>query len=259
MTGQHALQVQDLTFHYPNASASTLANISFALPPGSLCMILGANGAGKSTLLKLLAGRLPRQQGKLHCQGEISYIPQTASLSLAMNVLERVLVGRAEKIGLLQAPGKTDYQCCEKALRQVGMQASAHRDFSSLSGGEQQLVLVAQALASGARIILLDEVTAAMDWHNQAVILHLLRNLADQGYTVVFSTHSPQHAFDFASHCLLMFGDARWRFGPPHQVINDRSLSQLYNLPVRCLHTREPTGGTVAVPQFLQVQGGCML
>lgn len=250
------LSTHEVTWCYSPRQSPVLSNLSFSLPQGTLCMVLGANGAGKSTLLKLLAGKLPCQQGEIFRNGDIAFVPQRITVPPAVSVEETVLVGRSARIGLLRAPNRQDYQICEQALAQVGLRHMASREFSSLSGGEQQLALMAQALASEARIILLDEVTAAMDWRNQALILQLMQDLTLRGYTILFITHSPQHALDFANRCLLMFPGGAWTFGPPPEVITDETLGQLYQLPVR---RAVLDGQWVVIPQFTQVKGVSML
>jgi iron complex transport system ATP-binding protein len=135
-------------------------------------------------------------------------------------------------------------------LARVEARHLAQRAFASLSGGERQLVLMARALAGDAEILLLDEPSAAMDWHNQALILCLLAELAAEGMSIILSTHSPQHALEFASHALLLLGDGNYTFGPPATVMNEHALSRLYRLPVRRIRLDElPQSGT-AVPIF---------
>ena len=250
-----ALAVNHLSWRYPQSGATLLHELNFSLPPGALCMVLGANGAGKSTLLKLLAGRLPRQHGHIHQQGETSFVPQNVPVGLAIRVEEMVLTGRVNQVGLLRAPGAKDRQICAAALAKVGLEALAARDYRSLSGGEQQLVLMARAIASEARLLLLDEITAAMDWHNQAKILQLVGELVRSGYTILFTTHSPQHALDFASHSLLLYANGEWAFGAPHDIIDDAALTRLYRLPVNCVPSAITPGRQVAIPIFHASQG----
>lgn len=249
------LTASHLSWSYPRAAAPLLCSLSFSLPPGAVCMVLGANGAGKSTLLKLLAGRLPVQNGQIHHCGEPGFVPQSTPLSVAVSVEEMVLSGRVNQVGLLRAPGAQDRQRAAAALAQVGMGALSTRDYRSLSGGEQQLVLMARAIACESRLLLLDEITAALDWHNQALILQLVARLAHRGYTIVFTTHSPQHALDFASHCLLLYTDGDWAFGTPESVINDDSLTRLYRLSVYCIPSTMTEGRRVAIPEFHSPHG----
>lgn len=250
-----ALSASRLSWRYPHAAVPQLHELSFSLPPGALCMVLGANGAGKSTLLKLLAGRLPIQHGVIHRQEEASFVPQSTQPGMTISVEEMVLSGRVNQVRLLRAPGMKDRQICAAALARVGIQALSARDYRSLSGGEQQLVLMARAIASGARLLLLDEITAAMDWHNQATILQLLARLTQDGYTIVFTTHSPQHALDFASHCLLLHANGDWAFGQPETLIDDAALTRLYRLPVSCTPSRSTPGRRIAIPLFHSQHG----
>ncbi|MDK2776175.1 MAG: ABC transporter ATP-binding protein [Pseudomonadota bacterium] len=227
-----------------------LKNLSLALPRGSFCALLGANGVGKSTLLKIIARTLQPDSGRIQHGGRLGFVPQEVHPSLPLTAMEMVLLGRASAIGLLQAPDKNDYRRARIALQRVEAGGLATRAFSSLSGGERQLVLMARALASDADVLLLDEPSAAMDWHNQALILRLLRELADNGMTIIMTTHSPQHALEFASHALLLFGAGQHLSGTPDKVMSEEALSQLYRVPVRRIQLDElPAAGT-AVPVF---------
>jgi iron complex transport system ATP-binding protein len=128
----------------------------------------------------------------------------------------------------------------------------ADRAFLSLSGGERQLIVLTRALAAEADILLLDEPSAAMDWHNQALTLRLLAELAASGITIVFSTHSPQHALEFASHAVLLFADGEYAFGQPDRIMDEAALSRLYRVPVRRVRLDELPGAGTAVPVFSQ-------
>lgn len=235
---------------------AVLNDLSLDLPQGSFCALLGANGVGKSTLLKILSGALTPLHGQVRHNGKLGFVPQEVHPALPLNALEMVLLGRSGQIGLLRAPGRADYAAAQAALRRIEAEHLAQRAFASLSGGERQLVLMARALAADADILLLDEPSAAMDWHNQALILRLLRELADSGMTIVMSTHSPQHALEFASHALLLFGAGEQAFGPPDTLLTEALLSRLYRLPVRRVAVAElPHRGT-AVPIFSDLKTG---
>lgn len=243
-----ALAAQGLGFHY--GDRWVLRDFAFALPAGSLCALLGPNGMGKSTLLRLLAGLAQPACGQVWRSAKVGFVPQEVHPALPLSALEMVLLGRAGRVGLLSAPSRHDWTVAERALERVDAAPLAHRPFSELSGGERQLVLMARALASESGLLLLDEPTAALDWHNQALILRLLADLAASGITVVFSTHAPQHALEFASHALLLFGAGRHAFGPADEVMDEQSLSQLYRLPVRRLQLDGLAAAGTAVPLF---------
>lgn len=231
---------------------AVLSDVGLQLPRGALCALLGANGAGKSTLLKILAGQMAPSAGQVRRMGRMGFVPQEVHPALPMSVLEMVLLGRAGGISLLRVPGRADHDAARAALARVEASHLAGRSFLSLSGGERQLVVLARALAANADILLLDEPCAAMDWHNQALTLQLLAELAADGITVVFSTHSPQHALEFASHAALLFADGEHAFGAPDRVMDETALSRLYRVPVRLVRLDAlPRAGT-AVPVLSQ-------
>ena len=227
---------------------TVLADISLRLPAGSFCAILGPNGRGKSTLLKILAGQLSPVRGRVTRADRVGFVPQEVQPALSLSVREMVLLGRAARIGLFATPDAGDHAAVLAALQRVEADALIDRRFESLSGGERQLVLMARALVSGARLLLLDEPTAALDWHRQALILRLLADLVAQGLTVVMSTHAPQHALDFASHVLLMPGTGPACFGPPAQVMDEPALAALYGLPVAQVPVPALPSGRAIVP-----------
>lgn len=231
---------------------TVLRDVRLQLPRGALCALMGANGAGKSTLLKILAGQLTPGAGHVTRVGRTGFVPQEVHPALPISALEMVLLGRAGGISLLRAPGRADYAAARDALARVEAAHLADRAFLSLSGGERQLVVLARALAGKADVLLLDEPSAAMDWHNQALTLRLLAELASDGITVVFSTHAPQHALEFASHAALLFGDGEPLFGPPDTVMNEAALSRLYRVPVRRVRLSGLPGAGTAVPVFSQ-------
>ena len=123
-----------------------------------------------------------------------------------------------------------------EALAQLGIAALAEDDFGALSGGQQQLVLIARALVSASQNILLDEPCSALDLGNQQVVLQLIGDLAHrQARTVLFTTHDPNHALQVASHTLLLLPEGRWLAGETADVLSETHLRQAYGLPVRLI------------------------
>ncbi len=121
--------------------------------------------------------------------------------------------------------------------RSWGIAALAGDDFGALSGGQQQLVLIARALVSASQNILLDEPCSALDLGNQQVVLQLIGDLAHrQARTVLFTTHDPNHALQVASHTLLLLPEGQWLAGETADVLSETHLRQAYGLPVRLIH-----------------------
>jgi iron complex transport system ATP-binding protein len=244
-----ALEVRDLTVR--RGATTVLEGYGFACAEGAILAILGANGVGKTTLLSCLVGILKPQAGSVALEGRVGFVPQLFDVAFDYSVLDIVLMGRARQIGLFGAPGLRDYAAARAALRRLGIGGLAERSFNTLSGGQRQLVMIAQALASECRILVLDEPCAALDYKNQAVVIAVLRSLATElGMTVVFSSHMPQHALEIATDVLLMRDARRWRHGPVEDVLTAANLSELYDIPIGRAHfaghdayTFAPIGG----------------
>lgn len=170
------------------------APISLEVSPGKILAILGSNGRGKTTLLDTIAGILHPLSGDICRYARIGFVPQQFSTTLAYSVLDIVLMGRAREIGTFELPKPEDEAAAMKALHRLGLEELAERDFRRLSGGQQQLVVIARALAGGAELLLLDEPTAALDLKRQETVLSLMESLAARGTGIIFTTHEPLHA-----------------------------------------------------------------
>lgn len=234
---------------YRYDAAWVFRHLSLALAPRQLTAILGPNGCGKSTLLSVLSGHLKPVEGTVSdIDRRLAFVPQSLETSLPITGLDMVLLGRARSVALFSSPRASDYQTAAAALDKLGIAHLAGRDFRVMSGGEKQLVLIARAIVSDCQVLVLDEPTAALDWRRQAKVLNLLRRLADTGLSVVFTTHAPQHALDFADRVLLMPEPTRQLYGVPADILDENVLSQLYRVAVR----RIDVAGQVstAVPVF---------
>ncbi|WP_133460853.1 ABC transporter ATP-binding protein [Scandinavium goeteborgense] len=224
--------------------------LSFACQPGDIWAVLGANGRGKSTLLDTLTGVLPALGGQFSVDGGVSVVPQSFHPAFAWQVQDVVLMGRARHVGLFSQPSAEDRHLVEKALAQLNISALAQQHVGTLSGGQQQLVMIARALVSGSQNILLDEPCSALDLANQQVVLQLISDLAHrQQRSVLFTTHDPTHALQVASHTLMLMPDGKWLAGETEAVVTDRHLWQAYGVPVRTL-TLEDYPRQVIAPLF---------
>ena len=210
-----------------------LEGYSFDVGKGEVVAILGANGIGKTTLLNCMVGLRRPDAGTITKSGMIGYVPQLFQATFAFTVLEIVLMGRARHLGLFSAPRRADYAIAERYLALMQVDHLRDRPFNALSGGQRQLVMIAQALASECEIMILDEPCSALDYKNQAIVISTLRRLnRDMGLTIVFTTHAPQHGLEAASHVLLMNDRTRYRHGPVGAVLTEANLSQLYDVAI---------------------------
>ena len=157
-------------------------------------------------------------------------------------------MGRSAHLGLFDTPGRADIDHAEAALDSVGMGDWAGVEFTSMSGGQQQLVLIARALAQHAGVIVMDEPTANLDFGNQMLVLEHIRRLAEEGLGVILSTHNPDHAFRVADQTLLMAEGKLAGVGAPDEILTAELLSGIYDFPVT-IETLS-TGDRVCVPTF---------
>ena len=203
---------------------------------GSIFALLGPNGCGKTTLLKILLGALKPSEGTISIIGRSAFVPQLFQVTFDYSALDMVLMGRARHIGLLSQPSSKDEDAARAALDRFGMSEFADHPFHELSGGEKQLVIFARALVSEPEMLILDEPTSALDLKNQSLVLEWIARLSHQdGLTIIFTTHHPNHALAVADEVLLMLGTREFAHGPAGQVLSEENLRLLYGVDMKSL------------------------
>lgn len=251
-----SLSVHDLTFGYDKTPV--LNSVGFTAKQGEVLAVLGPNGAGKTTLFRCILGEQKRYAGSIRIDGieartlspratahRVAYIPQTHPLTFRFSVRDVVLMGTTHQISPLSAPRETQRKAAQDAMEKLGIEALADKDFDRISGGEQQLVYIARALAQQARILVMDEPTASLDYGNQLYVLSVVRALAKEGYTVLVSTHNPQHAIWYADSLLALTHGQTAAFGSVRDTLTPALIETLYGRHA----TMEQTGsGPVIVP-----------
>jgi iron complex transport system ATP-binding protein len=201
------LEVNNISFSYRKGTP-VFKDISFTLNKGDVFCILGQNGAGKSTLLSCIGNLFKLDKGNIQLDGEeissmsrmeiakkIGYIPQFHTPVFPYSVFDFVLMGRTPHIGALSSPKKKDRAITQKAIDDVGITHLMEKPYSEISGGEKQLVMFAKVLAQEPELILLDEPTSHLDFGNQFKILSMIEDLAKRGFSVVMTSHFPDHSF----------------------------------------------------------------
>lgn len=215
------------------SGTAVLEGYSLSVTPGSVLAVLGSNGVGKTTLLNCIVGLLRPSSGTVAVNGRMGYVPQLFHAAFSYSVLDIVLMGRARHIGLFGAPSAADYVAARRYLDLMQVRHLEERSFNTLSGGQRQLVMIAQALASECTILVLDEPCSALDYKNQSIVIGMLRSLNEQlGQTIIFTTHLPQHALEVASDVLLMQDARSYRHGATADILTADNLSGLYEVPI---------------------------
>ncbi len=238
-----SISVKNLDFAYGNHEV--LHDLTFDIPDGTLVNVLGPNGVGKSTLFRCILGLNSNYKGTIEVNGkdvkrlsvrerakEVSYIPQSHASVYDYEVLDVVLMATGADLKMLSNPGCSQRRRAYEALERVGIEDFAHRMYTHLSGGEQQLVLVARALAQNANTIVMDEPTSALDYGNTMRVLSCVRQLAREGLSIVQSTHNPDHAFLYSDKTLVIKEGRVDAYGSPYDVITSELISDLYSIDV---------------------------
>lgn len=238
-------------------------DIDLSVAPGEVVCLLGPNGCGKTTLIKTCLGLLPPQEGAVRLDGDaleslarpeiarrLAYVPQAHAPAFPYTAVEMALMGRAARLGLFAQPGPKDQAAATAALERLGIADLAAAEVTRLSGGQRQLVLIARALAQEARILVMDEPTANLDFGNQALVLAEIGRLARAGFGVLLTTHDPDHAFAVADRAVLMQAGRVLADGAPVEAMTAERLSALYGVPVRI--ERLSDGGRVCAPSLGQ-------
>ncbi len=206
------LEIHDLTVAY--TKRPVLYGIDLEVPQGSIVGVVGPNGAGKSTLIKAIMGLLPVASGWVEVFGEpfkkavtrVGYVPQRESVDwdFPVNAMDVVLMGRYGRLGPFKRPNKSDKNIAMACLEKVRMAPYAKRQISNLSGGQQQKVFLARALAQESDLYLMDEPFVGVDAATESAIIEILRELQTQGKTLIVVHHDLTTAPDYFDRILLL-------------------------------------------------------
>ncbi len=209
---------------------------------GNLTAVLGPNGAGKTTLLRALAGLLP-STGLLELDGKpvariaprersqrLAFVPQRSQLNARLPVWTVVSHGRFARGTGLGKLSSVDLRAIDAALRKADIAHLAEREFPQLSHGEQRRVLLARALATEARVLLLDEPAASLDIPHALALYDTLRALCTEGCCVIAVMHQLDDALRFTDRALLLESGRQVAAGGSADVINAANVARVYGV-----------------------------
>lgn len=210
------LKVEGITAGYEGRAV--IQNVDLEVGKGEFCALLGRNGSGKTTLLKALCGLIPAQSGRCLVDGldctrfherkrarYISYTPQRHSKLQGVTVLDAVLMGYNPHLPLLGSPSRTERERAEDMLAQMGLAELTEQDFSKLSEGQKQLVILARALVQNAPVMLMDEPDSALDLPNRHAILKTIQQIIiREGKAGLITLHDPNSALAYCDRVFLL-------------------------------------------------------
>ena len=261
-----SIEVRNLSFSY--GDRPVLHDISFSVEKGEFLSILGPNGVGKSTLFRCVLGLLSGYTGQVLVDGvdarsfsvreaakHIAYIPQSSRPVFNYSVSDIILMGRSSGLSPFRSPGREDMDKVHWAMEKVGISHLADRCFHRLSGGEQQLVLIARALVQKAPILMLDEPTANLDFGNQLLVLEQCRNLAREGYTVIQTTHNPEQSYQYSDRILTIQLGRVLAEGTPKEVLTADTIRALYGVEVDVVSLRDDHA-RICLPASISIKEG---
>ncbi len=242
------MQIQMMLLTIQNISAAydgrvVLKDFCLDARAGEIVGVIGPNGAGKSTLLRVISGTLTPMSGQVQMDGadllrlsaaerakKIAVVPQSSRLPEAFSAGEVVLMGRTPHLPLFGAERARDYQVAQDAMARTDSDWFAERLIGRLSGGEQQRVLIARALAQEPRVLLLDEATAHLDLRHQTALWNLVRDLARSGLIVIAAMHDLNLAAQYADRLALLKDGELLVCDEPSRVLTREWLKRAYDV-----------------------------
>ncbi|KAA6301775.1 MAG: iron complex transport system ATP-binding protein [Candidatus Ordinivivax streblomastigis] len=253
------LKIHNATLGYPQKDV--LRNVNLELHTNKTTCILGKNGAGKTTLFKSILGILPLLKGNVSLDGKnisdwsrrqfaraVAYVPQARSLPFPFTVFEVVLFGRTAHLSVFSSPRKKDRMIAEECLEKLQIIALKNRIFTQLSGGEQQMVIVARALAQQPSFLIMDEPTSSLDFGNQLKIINQVNKLKDDSLGILMATHSPDHAFMCEADVAIVHNGIIWKQGNSKEVITEEVLKDIYDVNVNVCSIGTESDRKICIP-----------
>jgi iron complex transport system ATP-binding protein len=253
------LKIHNLSVYY--GERQVLRDVALGIHSGEVVALIGPNGAGKSTLIRAVSGVIPVRDGRIRVNGtdvtslssmqrarQISVVPQAVSMPPAFTVWETVLLGRTPYLNFLGQTSATDEALARRALEQVDMLPLRESRMDQISGGEQQRVLLARALAQATPILLMDEPTAHLDLRHQIDLLKLIvAQVREKNLTVLIALHDLNLASMFADRIAIIENGQVCVAGSPGETLTAEILRSVYHLPVHIVQHPE-SGVPLIVP-----------
>ena len=245
-----SISVENLSFAY--GKHVVLDGVNFTAQDGEVLSVIGPNGAGKSTLFRCMLGLLKPTDGAVvvnqrsiselsisELAQNIAYVPQSHTPVFNYSVLDVVMMGTISQVGKLSSPKEAQRQTALEVLENLSISELKDRGYQNISGGERQLVLIARAMAQKARILIMDEPTASLDFGNGIRVMETVKRLSRQGYCIIQSTHDPNQAYRYSDRILALSEGKILSFDTPQNVICNEVVSKLYGTDIDVLEMND--------------------
>lgn len=242
------MQVKNIEFSYDN-KRKIFSGVSFNVNEGEVFCLIGANGCGKSTLIDCILGLNKLKTGEIIVDGRnistfkpkefaahIAYIPQNHKTTFSYSVLDVVTMGRTYAAKMFLPPSEDEKEIARQALADVGLSGFEDREYTKLSGGELQLVLIARALAQKSKLLVMDEPTAHLDFRHELNVMEIISKLVKtQKLSIIMATHFLNQAYylenaGVPTRVALMEGENFGMVGKPSDVLVPEHLENVFNI-----------------------------
>ena len=252
------IEVSNLSFGYKEIKV--LDEISMTACPGRITAIIGANGIGKSTLLKNICG-LYKGDGCIKINGKpiggysrkelaqhISYLSQDNAVNAMLTVFEVVLLGLVN--GLSYHVSDYELEAVQEVLARLNLKQFASRNIGELSGGQRQLVFIAQALIRKPKILILDEPTSNLDLYYQFQIMNIIKELTvSENFTTLVTLHQLDLVKRFADEVVVIHRGGLYGTGSPDDILTEKTFRDVYRMNTEILTASNGTGYIIPVSQ----------
>jgi len=250
------IEMNNITCGYGNNHI--LKNINLSFDTNQVLLLLGANGIGKTTLFKMFFGEADIVSGELLIDGKkiyqykqkdlakiIAYVPQAKNTQYDFSVKDVLLMGRACYIKSFSNPKYHDNEVVERIIQMLEIEGLSRRKYNELSGGQQQMVLVARALVQEPQFLLLDEPASNLDYKNQRQLVDTVTKLKKNEVGVLMSMHNPELALSICEKAIVINPDRSVKMGSIKEIMDEKTLSELYGTEMRIL--QDETGHMACV------------
>jgi len=238
--------------------------VNFQVSKGETFCLLGPNGCGKTTLIDSILGINKLDSGRIILENTpisrlsprqiaqtIAYVPQKHVRHFSFSVLDVLLMGRAPYTSFYSSPSPSDIRLAEDLLASLNLTHLKHRDYTRLSGGETQLVMIMRALIQDTPLIIMDEPTAHLDFKHELIVLEsIVKLVKERGVALVMATHFPNHAFYFENEGIpvqvaFMEEKSVHLSGPPSTALTEKNLESFYHVKTSVVSHNLPGKGIV--------------